>query len=481
MTFKLKQQLILINTAVIGTASILLVVSLYVLVTHQMTVESQGFLQDEFHEYRLLYQPLLDDRETLSQDLERHFTQARMSFPIFCRTYDAQGNLYVSVSNATQVIATDPKWVQQALLSDKEIPHSLITHNPPTLYRCLVASTTSPTGKTYLFELGLKLDRLQAQKQRLRTQLLTCIPVVMLISWLSAHWLARRALKPFGQFILALQEIRCASLDKRLPVTETHDEVDQLAEAANAMLDDLQQTFRLVQDFTGDAAHELRTPLTRLLMLLENAVTQETEGIQAQACLDQAFQECQQLQRLIDDLVLLTRLDSHDIDGAPVVLDITDMIRDLSELWYEIGQERGVEFQIDLPAEIRVNGHPVLLRRLLSNLIENAFKHTPAGGVITVRAATEAAQALLTVEDSGHGVEASELPKLFNRFYRTSTAHQERVSGTGLGLNICQKIVHLHGGRINVESQAGEGTMLRISLPLNPQTASRENDQKGHS
>jgi signal transduction histidine kinase len=201
-------------------------------------------------------------------------------------------------------------------------------------------------------------------------------------------------------------------------------------------------------------------------VLLENAVTQDSESDKAQAYLDQAFTECQQLRRLVDDLMLLARLDSRDIDGSPIDIDLSEMVEDLAELWLEIGQERDVTLNLDVAPGIHITGYPVLLRRLLANLTENAFKHTPAQGTIAVSARCQTDQLFLDITDSGHGIASSELPKLFNRFYRTSTAQTERISGTGLGLNICQKIVLLHGGTIDVESQAGKGTRLRVTLPL---------------
>ncbi|NQV33250.1 MAG: HAMP domain-containing protein [Phycisphaeraceae bacterium] len=469
MTCKLRTRLVLLNTSVIGTTSLLLVVITYCLVAYQMQMESRGFLQDEFHEYSLLYRPYLDDPNVLRQKMTAHFTQARMSYPIFCRIYDAMGQVRISVANTGQVTPTDSVQVQKALRADTELQHSLVTQNPPTLYRCLLQKVTSSGGDVYVFELGLRLDRLQAQTQRLRNYLLAVIPVVVLISLLSARWLAGKSLKPFEQFIQSLHRIRSGSLEQRLPVDQIDDELGQLAQAANAMLDDIEQTFRLIQDFTGDAAHELRTPLTRLTMLLEEAVTQDPQGTQAQAILDQAFEECQQLRRLIDDLMLLARLDSHDIDGAPEELNFSEIVEDLAELWDEIGRERQITLRINVPTNIALTGYPGLLRRLLSNLTENAFKHTPSGGVITVMAHIENEQLCFEVKDSGHGIETSELPKLFNRFYRTSTAQAKQVAGTGLGLNICQKIVHLHGGQIDVESDAGHGTNLRLTLPLQGQ------------
>jgi heavy metal sensor kinase len=469
MRLKLRTRLILLNTTVIGTASVLLVVSLYYLVAYQMQMESRGFLQDEFREYSLLYQPYLDDPTTLGQKMEAHFTRARMSYPIFCRVYDAKGEVLVRIANSGEVISTDPAQIQKALQTDTEIPHNLVIQTPPTLYRCLLRKVTSPAGQRYVFELGLRLDRLNMQVHRLRNYLMATIPAVMLISFLSANWLARRSVKPLEHFIQSLHRIRSGSLEQRLPVNQTHDELDLLAQAANAMLDDIEQTFLLIRDFTGDAAHELRTPLTRLTMLLESAVAREAQGSEAQATLDQAYEACQQLRRLIDDLMLLARLDSQDIDGVPEKLDFSEIVQDLAELWEEISQERRITLRINVQPDLRLTGYPGLLRRLLSNLTENAFKHTPCGGIIIVTAQAKDQTLVLDVKDSGHGVKSSDLPRLFNRFYRTSTAQSEQVPGTGLGLNICQKIVLLHGGRIEIESEAGHGTSLHVTLPLHGQ------------
>lgn len=465
MALKLRTKLIGLNLIVTSATTTLLVVVIYFLVTYQMRMESVGFLNDEFYEYSLKYQKHLDHVDILKREMEDHFTRARMAYPIFCRIYDSEGREIVKVENQPGVVDTSLANIQRALRGET-VTHTLVCKDPKAQYWCAIQQLLSPKGKLFAFELGLQVDRLNYRVHRLRNYLFGTVPVIVLISLIGAIWVAHRSLKPFGQLLQSLRQIRSTSLSKRLPVENKNDELGQLAVAANEMLSDMEQSFDLIREFTGDAAHELRTPLARLLIMLEDTIHGDLTMDEARKSLDRAYEDCQHLRRLVDDLMLLARLDSGEVEGEPIGCDLHDTAHDLQELWQTIGEERDIGIEMQTEPGLTVRGYPVLLRRMLSNLFENALRHTPVGGKVRLAGQTSNGNILLEISDTGSGIGQADISKIFNRFYRVESGRQTSEGGTGLGLSICQKIVKLHQGTIEVTSQVDKGTVFKISLPL---------------
>jgi two-component system, OmpR family, heavy metal sensor histidine kinase CusS len=300
---------------------------------------------------------------------------------------------------------------------------------------------------------------------QLRLYLLSLLPVVLIISFLGAWIVAYRSLSPFSCLLNNLHHVRSASIDHRLPVGNNQDELDQLALAVNSMLDELGQAFSQIREFTGDAAHELRTPLARLTTLLEHAISKSLSQDQALATLDEAYQECMRLRRLVDDLMLMARLDSENREETVHTVDLSVILEDLKELWQEASTERGIQVHIESPPQLLVQGRSVLLRRLLTNLVDNALQQTQREGRINVQGTMVNSEIKLVVSDNGPGIDAEHTQQLFNRFYRIQPDRRRGVGGTGLGLSICQKIVQLHGGHIQLESHPGQGTVSEVYLP----------------
>ncbi len=461
---QLRNRLLLLNLTVIGASSLLLVTVVYFLVAHQMRKEMRGFLTDEFGEYSLKYQASLDDPTTLAREMREHFTQARMAYPIACQIYDEKTRLVVDVDNVAGAPHGGPDVIARALAGE-ELRYTLIGAEGTGTYWYAIKPVRSPSGKTFAFELGLRIDRVEDRIALLRNYLLATVPVILILSAVGARWVARRSLQPFGDMLAQLQQIRSSSLGRRLPVRGTGDEVDRLGEAVNEMLADMSRAFSLVTEFTGDAAHELRTPLARLAAVLETSLDRQLSPAKAREVMDEAYEETMRLRRLIDDLMLLSRLDSGEVEGEMVPVDLADVLADMEELWSAAAEEKNIHVEVTRAPSLLVEGRPALLRRLLANLVDNALRHTPAGGSIRVAASATEGSVEVVVSDSGPGIAPEEIPKLFNRFYRSDSGRGRETGGTGLGLSICSKVAELHGGVISIDTGQGRGTILRVVLP----------------
>jgi len=273
--------------------------------------------------------------------------------------------------------------------------------------------------------------------------------------------LATQALRPIDTITqTALAISRADDLDKRILQVGPQDEVGRLAATFNIMLDRLEGLFRAQQRFIADISHELRSPLTTIrgnvdLLRRMNSVDKPSlDAIQA---------ETERMTRMVGDLLLLAQADAGQpirrerVELDTVMLEVFRQVRLLAE---------GIELSIGEEDQATVLGDPDRLKQLILNLVDNARKYTPTGGRVTMGLRRAEGWAVLSVADTGIGIPAQDLPHIFERFYRVDKARSRVAGGTGLGLAIVQWIVQAHGGRIDVQSEPGEGTQFTVWLPL---------------
>jgi signal transduction histidine kinase len=228
-------------------------------------------------------------------------------------------------------------------------------------------------------------------------------------------------------------------------------------------LSPIRQALRRQRDFVADAAHELRTPVTILRTAAELGL-ESGNSIEQQAALEQALAESTHLARLVDDLSLLARADSGVLSLERNPVDLADLAREAVSGVELLAEDREVRLILEAHGTPRVAGDRGRLRQLLLILLDNALKHTPDGGTVTVRLAGGHGNAEIQVQDSGAGIDPRDLPRLFDRFYRARREHQGE--GGGLGLAIGRWIAEAHGGRITAANAQPHGALFTVRLPL---------------
>ncbi|HZQ15860.1 MAG TPA: ATP-binding protein [Gaiellaceae bacterium] len=225
---------------------------------------------------------------------------------------------------------------------------------------------------------------------------------------------------------------------------------------------------RLKDEFIATVSHELRTPLTSMMgfleMLREGAAGEL--GEEQQRFLAIVYRSSERLQRLVGDLLFIGRLDANGLQLQVEPVGVDEIVREAVESHAALARSRELELEADLEPVPALQGDPERLAQLLGNLVSNAVKFTQPGGRVRARTFVEADRAVIEVEDTGIGIPAAELPRVFERFFRSSTATEQAIPGTGLGLVISKAIAEAHGGTITVRSQAGRGTCFRVELPL---------------
>jgi two-component system phosphate regulon sensor histidine kinase PhoR len=219
------------------------------------------------------------------------------------------------------------------------------------------------------------------------------------------------------------------------------------------------------REFVANVSHELRTPLSAIKLMLETILISDDDAEARTLFLPQVAREVDRMIRLVEDLLELARSESGNVELRREVFDLTDVATSVVNTFAQRSIAAGVELDLDAPEEIFVDADRNRLTQVALNLLDNALRHTPAGGVVTVEVASEGRNALLRVRDTGRGIPYHDLPHIFERFYVVDRSRSREHTGTGLGLSIARHIVEAHGGTLTAHSIYGRGATFVCRLP----------------
>jgi len=365
---------------------------------------------------------------------------------------------------ALRVTAQGQRWFDGAPgISLPEAPglHSL--QNAGTEYRVYNAPLVAGQPGSPQLTLMLDITHHQHFLQRMQHLIWLTVGLSALATALLGAWAARSGLRPLRRMGEVAASVSAHSLTQRLPQQHMPVELAELAQAFNAMLGRLDDAFQRLSAFSADIAHELRTPLSNLLTHTQVILTQPRPLEDYREALHSNLEELQWMAQLVNDMLYLAKADHGLLMPKREALVLDDEVEALIEFFALLAEDAHVSLVREGTAHTA--GDRGMLRRALSNLLDNALRFTPAGGEVRVRMAETARGVTLSVENMGEGIPAALLPRLFDRFYRADPARREGSSEhAGLGLAITQSIVRAHGGRIYCESEAG-WTQFVIELP----------------
>ena len=276
----------------------------------------------------------------------------------------------------------------------------------------------------------------------------------------------RRALAPITTLTRAVELIQADTLKGRLPRTGNGDEVDRLTEVFNDMTRRLDESFTRVREFTLNASHELKTPLTILRGEIEMKLRDVPAGSGEREFLADQLDEIARLTKIVDGLTLLAKADAGQLTLAREPVRLDELVRDSFADAQILADLHSLRVELNVCEPATVSGDRHRLRQLLLNLTDNAIKYNQSGGRILLGLKNDRQTAELTIANTGPGIPAEKLPRVFERFYRGDPAHGSHVEGCGLGLSIAQRIVNAHGGTIQIASGAGLFTTVTIRLPV---------------
>lgn len=278
-------------------------------------------------------------------------------------------------------------------------------------------------------------------------------------------WLiSRRAMAPVASLTSAAAQISSSNLDRRVPVGRSHDELSMLARTFNDMIERLQQSFESQRRFIADASHDIRTPIAVIrgeLELLQRRITSEAPTRDA---LERAINELDRLNQLANDLLLLARAEAGQLPQARQQERLDELLAESASSLRRLASQRDVAIKVDIYDAAEVRCDPQMLRRAVSNLIENAIKFSPNSTSVRTSLFVTGRRASIVIIDRGEGIPARDLHRIFDRFYRADRARVDR--GTGLGLTIAKAIIEDHGGTVHIASEQSAGTTITVTLPV---------------
>lgn len=313
---------------------------------------------------------------------------------------------------------------------------------------------------------------IQEVQRQLLLLLALGLPFILLAAGLGGWFLASNALNPIDRITREARQISADDLHRRLNLKLPNDEVGRLAATFDQMLARLEDAFQRQKRFIADASHEMRTPLTILKGDVEVALNRPRSADEYRETLEMINETTDRLTALVEELFLLARADNQQFPLQVKQLDLAGLLRqDVNNLLPQ-ALEKKITLILNAPNELPIKADSAKLSRLFINLVDNALKYSNPGAAVTVTAGIVNDQAQVAVIDTGPGIGPEHLAHLFERFYRVDKARSHQIadadgsSGAGLGLSIAAWLAKIHNGRIEVESQVGQGTTFTVWLPL---------------
>jgi len=282
-------------------------------------------------------------------------------------------------------------------------------------------------------------------------------------------FMARRALAGVESVTRTARRISGGSLTERVPVTGRADEIDQLAVTFNQMLERIQTLVTGIKEMTDNIAHDLKSPITRIrgqaeltLLVSGSGSREEYEAMAASV-----IEECDRLIEMINTMLFISRTEAGVTQPELAEMDIAALVRDACRLFRAPAEEKGITLDGRGPERLALSGDIRLIQRLVGNLLDNGIKYTGENGRVDVTVRSSAGSRVeIEVRDTGPGISATDLPHVFERFYRGDPSRSR--TGAGLGLSFARAVARAHGGEITAASSPGEGSTFTVTLPVRP-------------
>jgi heavy metal sensor kinase len=326
------------------------------------------------------------------------------------------------------------------------------------------AHTVGPSQ--FLVRVTRSEERVRHELNELLIGLGLGLPIAMICAGIGGFYLAKGTLLPVERMTEQAQSITADQLRARLPVVNPHDELGHLAIVFNDLLGRIEEAFDRLKRFTADASHELRTPLTAIRSVGEVGLREQRDGAAYREVIGSMLEEADRLTRLVDGLLFLSRADSGHTPVKRQQVQLLEFAREVAAHLMVLAEDRNQSLVVDGDASTATQVDPVLLREALVNIVDNAIKYSPPGAEIRIRATSRQQGApAIEVLDAGPGIDAQHHARIFDRFYRLDEGRSRERGGSGLGLAIARWAIDANGGRIDVESEPGRGSLFRIVLP----------------
>jgi two-component system, OmpR family, heavy metal sensor histidine kinase CusS len=455
-------------TAVYAFAGLVLVfaatASLYFVLRAELEKSTDLFLADKLHVIRTMLRERPDDWDALREEIELE-SAARRYEQFYVRLLDEHGQPLLMTPGMAEQLDLAKFTAQPQRRSDHAIPLLGVGGRP---FR--VASAAAEVGaagaQTDTIQIAIDVSQKEALLARYRFWFWTILSGASLLFPLIGYRIARHGIRPVEEMATTARHITSSNLRERILPEGYPSELASLAGTFNEMLARLEESFERISRFSADIAHDLRTPVNNIRGEAEVALAHARTVEEYRDVLGSCLEEAERLSTLISDLLFLARADSPLAHLHRERIDVTKLLDGVREYYEASAAESGVLLTTAEAAEpVMAELDRTLMQRAVGNLISNAVAHTPRGGSVVLVANSEVSAIRIDVSDTGVGIPAEALPKVFDRFFRVDMSRSQASGGSGLGLAIVQSIVQLHGGNAEIASQPGQGTRVTLRMP----------------
>lgn len=369
-------------------------------------------------------------------------------------------NLYITIYKYEnnifkKIITNKPDLEIQNLTTIAKKEFQLFTFNNLRVVRL---HSDKERGDIYIEAATTIKDKVEPSLRHLKNILMFLIPILLIIAIVSIYFIVKKSLIPVVKAINEVKAIKADDLEKRLTLNNSNDEIDELIATFNFLLGKLENSFYKIKRFSNDVSHELKTPLTVIRGEIELGLRKERTVEEYKEILNITLNETRSLQSLVDNLLFLSHSDDKEIKSRLELVDLDEIVTDVISLNKLLIEEKNITFEFIHLDNVVCKGHPVLLKILIGNIIQNAIKYSYKNSKIDIYLDDN----VLKIKDYGTGIKEDDLKNIFDRFYRVNMSRGR--DGYGLGLSIAKNIAQVHEFDISVDSRYGQYTQFIIKL-----------------
>jgi two-component system, OmpR family, heavy metal sensor histidine kinase CusS len=443
---------------------ILATASLYIVLRTELDRSTELFLADKLHVLRTMLRERPDDEDALHEEIELE-SAARRYQQFYIRLLDKNGI----------PIMTTPGMAEQldiAKLSSRTRGHAERSiamagrHGQPFRVTSATVVVGMPPTHNDTVQIAIDVSQEEELLARYRLWFWGILLATSALFPLVGYRIARHGIRPVEAIAATARRITSTNLRERIGSEGYPLELASLAGTFNEMLERLEESFERISRFTADIAHDLRTPVNNIRGEAEVALARLRTADEYRDVLESSLEEAVRLSELIGDLLFLARAESPLTDLHRESVNIGELLTKVRDYYEAFAIDAGISLVVNDGAEpLNAELDRSLMLRAVSNVVSNAIAHTPHGGTVTLAATNENAAIRIEVSDTGVGIPAEALPRVFDRFFRVDPSRSKTSGGTGLGLAIVQSILTLHDGSADITSQLGHGTRVTLRMP----------------
>jgi two-component system heavy metal sensor histidine kinase CusS len=456
-------------SAAYSTAGLLLVLlataSLYIVLRTELDRSTELFLADKLHVLRTMLRERPDDEDALREEIELE-SAARQYQQFYIRLLDEHG----------LPIMMTPGMVEQLDLAELvkrsgSRPERSIAmagrHGQPFRVTSAKVAVGTPQTNSDTVQIAVDVSQEEELLARYRMWFWGILLTTSVLFPLVGYRIARHGIRPVEEIAATARRITSTNLRERIGSDGYPSELASLAGTFNEMLERLEESFERISRFTADIAHDLRTPVNNIRGEAEVALARSRTVDEYRDVLESSLEEAVRLSELIGDLLFLARAESPLTELHRENVNVGELLATVRDYYEASATGAGVSLVVNGGAEpLSAELDRSMMLRAVSNLVSNAIAHTPPGGSVTLAATDEDAAIRIEISDTGVGIPADALPRVFDRFFRVDPSRSKTSGGTGLGLAIVQSILMLHGGSAEITSQLGRGTRVTLHMAV---------------